>query len=388
MSHISTSCLKIQTNSIDSYAQLFGKHEMTNRNPLAVLLGGYLKDERNTYGLSSKQMAEELKFSPSVYRMIEAGSGLFYANRYHKLIRIFNKSDILPERMVLFLSTLNAFQFEEHPKVEWRKLRLEFLSFDKNLTKLLRDVAPLFELDYKSKEHTSFLKDKAIWYLRDFLNNEEYTPRDSTQFQAKVIQSFESTPSMYMASHLEFINAFGGHPPLHVGTDAKDWEKRNAKKFVSLRALQTNKSQIISEQNFDQFTYQYLFYPNFEEVRFIFKDTVSADEVREDFIRLLNLCRKSQALPILGKIEQEKVHIKVIHPSEEANKHLEPLLQGRSDLFNTLDSYWSFRHMNGVDMGFVGGRQEEEARKFTINLQYGESERRIELFDKIWDNLK
>ncbi len=356
----------------------------TDRNPLNVIFGAYLKRERNNLGETSVRMAKKLNLGESIYRMIEAGAVNLNINRAMLVVRNFKNSYIKFEQLSKYLVAAQVLEYElEKEKAKLNVALMAVSELDEDLMYFINKTADLYKIDYGTDDYKKNLEEVAVKEMGAFLGNEIYVPKTTIQFKETLLQEFLDIPSLQMPPIYYYLKSMMAHPLLHIGPVAKEWEEKT-EGFTKLRGLYTDIELIISDVNLKLFRYPYLSEPKFTEFKLIFLTSENEIELKNRFIKKLNVVRDKVKLPRLSDIEIKKISFKTIpiHRTVFANE-IEKLLMGRQDIFPKLKAYWSFSHDSGAEIGFVGGA-EEPAQNYAINLTFGDSLERRQVFDIIW----
>ncbi|MFN8250261.1 MAG: hypothetical protein U0V75_00160 [Ferruginibacter sp.] len=356
----------------------------TTRNPLSVILGAYLKRERNNARRSSSEIAEQLFLGESIYRMIEAGSANLNINRISLLISVFEESSIQFERLAKYMAAIQIFEFETAKKTDLRYI-LSLIG-DADLEYFFTKIIDLFKLSYGTDEYKNILDEIAVKELSSYLGASNYRTKEVSTFKNDAVNVLFDVPSIEVPNILSFLKSLSNRQPLHVGPVAKEWEE-NMNGLTLLRGFYTRAEIIISESNLDLFLYDYLFKDTFIGLKMIFvEDRYSAKTLEEKFIHKLNASRRNYEKKLLSKVQENKIQFKTIASKDKTySEDITSLLKGREDIFQHLDAYWNFTHSSGIEIGFVGGAASE--KNYAMNISSKDSFERTRVFDTIWNNI-
>ncbi len=353
------------------------------KNPLNVILGTYLKRERNDLGLSSASVAEELKLGDSIYRMIEAGSASLNINRLSLLVAIFKNSRIKLERLAKYLISVAVLDFE----LDQGKTLINALEIlgerDEDIEYFINKTRPLYKHEYGSNEFKNVLDKVAVKELDAFLGNESYRGKGTRDFKGEAIDALLGVPSIEMPNILTFLRSLRDRQPLHVGPTAKEWEDINKEQFRFSYGLYRRADIIMDDENLEMFSYDYLLQVKFSGLQMIFvEDKISPESLRKSFISKLQKIRVKYRRPLLEEVHLTRIKFKTV---KKLNEPMSLLIDYRQDIFGKLSAYWNFTHDYGIETGFVGGA--EKSRNFAINLTYKESLKRVTIFKDVWNSI-
>ncbi len=366
--------------------------DVKNKNPFNILIGLLLKYYRVQKRVTSKDMAIMLNSGHSLYRLMESGASPLHPSKIYLLIEIFD--DLFEDEQNIEFENLSKFLIggqyidalvnrkkRNSRSLTYQEALQEFLgNSGDDFNKLFNNVQGLFDLKTKEKDLNHLIDEKAPLELFDFLSLNNYEKNKTLQFGDKIIERIGNSYSLHIDMLLSMIKEFSTHPPMHISGIADKWEKNNHHNFEELRGFYLKEEIIINKNNFKLFDYDYLFDDNFKKLRMVFVSEKSSPELKDSFVQKLNASRNKK----LTKREIDKINIKSIKSINENLKNL--VADSDNSNPNNLMTFWVFSMSNGNQNGFIGFKNTIE-KDYIKNLKYAESIRRLEIFDKEWDNI-
>jgi len=356
------------------------------KNPLNVILGAFIQDERRKISnLSIEEICQKsmLGMSVSLYKMTEAGATSFNINRIPNLIRVFKDSDLVFDRLAKFIAGQNIIDnLMSNQDFPAQNAVAELADIDNEFKYLYEKIQRYFDLEEGTREFKDFIQSTAVNEVRLFLQNDKYPIRDSEMFEGTLVKEINKLPSLSLEILLGIVNSFAKISPQHFGHIAAEWERENKKIFTSVDGFYLNTKFIISPKNLGIYKYPYLDMEDFIKVRFIFHSP-SRDKKKllGDFKELLNANR--DPLPIINDpVFEEKVQFETV---SNISNDLKTLLTVPGETINTLQAFWVFTTKSGNKIAFVGVSGDDV--NMVYNLTYEDALVRSALFEKIWNSI-
>lgn len=346
---------------------------MNEKNPLAVVLGVYLQNERKRSQKNIPEWSKEIFYSESAYRMIESGGTL------PALVKCIPLLKLLPEKNLTF-GSLSVFLVAAHA--------LDHLIVLKNgdvrkgfakLCTLLPEYERFLPYFEPGGDQKDFIEKKLLRELKIILKIIPSDPADHRLSENVMITKLLDMPSIQLDIILDQIKRFQNTPPLHVGRFATDWLKSVSKEITTYEGLFTRPDEILNETHMTEFWLPFLWEEQFESVRLIFISDESDEQIKEKFIHLLSQASK-QYRKKLSDRERSLISIKTISPTSKMHEVRE-LTLSTEDWLTESSSFWQYS-LEGFHIAFVGLFHHQFPQ--AANIRYGETRRRNTLFEKLW----
>lgn len=359
---------------------------MADKNPMAHMLGAYLRRERNYLKESSSSIAQKVgNLTDSFYRLIESGHALPQTYRMFSLIKALKKSSIHYDRLSIYLTGAHyvdeLMQEGKTPKAAM----YELASLNDDFNKFYEQT-----IDYFSSADDFVLKDllssKLANEVANFLSNPAYLSPQDKFIQEGLATQFDEMATLTLQLFLDFMHTFKRHPPLHISDIAQQWEDENQGNFKNVIGFYKDVDLIISPENLSKFNFPYLFKNQFENYRMIFISSQSSKAIKEKFIKGLNEVLIGKKLPTLTATEIDKIQIKTISSSKGYENEINGLVKEDSSIYKDLRAFWQFTMYEGNPIGFVGASRDHVS--YVMNLKYRECMDRKKLFEFLWSVAK
>lgn len=317
--------------------------------------------------------------SSSLYKMAEAGLTSINVNRLPDLMRVFKSSDLLFDRLAKYSAGQSyidhlMISYKQTPKDSFAELA----DVDSEFKHLYEKSLVYFDYEEGSIGQKKYVHDELVSEVRLFLQNNKYPIKEEEKFHGVIIKEIMTVPSLNLDILLNIVTSFAKMMPQHYGTIAADWEFENRKLFTSVDGFFNNKKYIIDKKNLSIYTYEFLKNDDFSSVNFIFFSTEGSDKLKNEFVSGLSNSRNNE----LAVEEKNKINFKSI--SKKRNETA-GLLMHPKDSRIQLDAFWVFTTKNGNKIGFVGVSGEDINTVY--NLTYHETLDRVEIFNKLWQNI-
>jgi hypothetical protein len=263
-----------------------------NRNPLSIALGAYLGAERQRISpdLKSGKLAQKLGVGESLYRMIESGNARIHPKNFLKFISVFEASSIEHGafcRLLIAIQFLDSFLDSSN---EFASAVTQLKANDERYSELLNSLQPLFEKVLKGVDDLKEVLQtgKVVESIREFLSQPDSASKETNEVQQeKITGIFQEIPTIYYSFIDKMIQDLMTLPLGFRSGDLWKWEKNNRSDFKYLYAVVKDVEAIISENNFKQYKYEYLWSPNFIEAHIIFVGNHNETKLHNEFCKLL-----------------------------------------------------------------------------------------------------
>lgn len=346
-----------------------------------------MRQERTRQNKSSKDIAGELGFSDSLYRLIEAGTASLNPARSLRLIAALPESRLELTKLSKYLVAASIVDHDmlNSPPKRSAQEAVEELMVDSEFEILVDRLRPYFTLREGTQQQKTFLEEIAAPEVGDFLRSTTYGAVKRQAFLEMLEREFKDMPTLNVDLLLDMKRSMGYRPFLHTGAIACRWEKENSPKFLSVKGLFTTPEDIVSESNLEKFNYDYLSNDRFDSLRFIFVRAHGNHEIqlKDRFILFLNRYRRSK----LTAEEKNKITFLCLSPKEQESHEdtIARLRYGRDPFNQELEDFWSLKTDSHIDISFVGrkGRDHHDV----VNLSFEDSLNRCSMFDILWDNV-
>jgi transcriptional regulator with XRE-family HTH domain len=361
-------------------------------NPLQRMLGTYLRMERTKLGYSSGDVSHRLGLSDTYYRLVESGRAALNQSLVFKIIAAFaNTAAPTHESSTISFEQLAKYLVGSH----WVGAEMAARQRRRGAEHAMEDLA-LFVSDFQvfhertkgyfnvreqSDEERRFLEDVAAPAVGEFLSSGTYgigykTDRDFLRIG--------ELPTLNIDILLELKQSLSGRPFVHTAEIAAKWEFDRRAQFRNHRGLFSTAAPVVTEGNLGLFHQEYLKEPRFAESRILFIESRGESETRRDFINFLNRGRARHGVRHLTQDEKRKLSIICLSDDERRRfqGEVEDILSRDSTLHQ---AYWGFETTTGLQISFIGlhNGNSENVR----NLALAESERKVNLFDKLWSSV-
>lgn len=297
--------------------------DFNSKNPLSVVLGIFMRIERNKKGETVKNVSEKMELGDSYYRMIESGSANLHPSKAFLFYKLFGDTIVLDfGKISKYLTGIQIIEskFNNNDDVN---IKLEtLLSSEDNDFKSLCDGINLLT---KSKSSD---QDYYNLLLNFFDSLKDYLP---TEIQNHfLIEQLKTLPSVYFDIVSNTIDELLYLPFILGNKSVWQWEKRN-QKFLKEQICLTNRPESISsEENLREYKYWHLWSDGFKKIKMIvISDKYTKKQIENQFKKNLKAALEADKETIkLKKFDEaiSKMEIKVIsrrYKSETINELLD-----------------------------------------------------------------
>jgi len=362
------------------------------KNPLNVIFGSLIQNERKRMPNETiESLCEKghLGISPSLYKMIEAGHASFNINKIKEIIKTFYQSGFRFNRLIKYISAQNLVDSFMYNLNESQKTALSNLAeMDEEFKALYSRIEKYFDLEDGSKAQKEFMQDIAVMEVKNFLQNDIYPIDSEIKIELDLVNQVKKVPSLNIELLVGFLDSFAKINPQHFGHIAADWEEKNSPKFKSVVGIYSSPKFIVDENNLGTYTYNYLTGKGFNNIRYIFISDKNPKILEQEFEEILNRCRRQNKLAeIPSNVLKKKVIFKTTKNHQQS---FNDLLRDPNDSESILQAFWMFTTKKGYKVAFIGvSKKDKNVNDVNIvyNLSYEESQKRGQLFDKIWNQL-
>lgn len=331
-----------------------------NRNPLSIALGAYLGAERQRISpdLKSGKLAQKLGVGESLYRMIESGNARIHPKNFLKFISVFEASSIEHGafcRLLIAIQFLDSFLDSSD---EFASAVIQLKANDERYSELLTSLQPLFEKVLKGDDDLKEVLQtgKVVESIREFLSQPDSGAKETDEVQQeKIAGIFQEIPTIYYSFIDKMIQDLMTLPLGFRSGDLWKWEKNNRSDFKYLHAVVKDVEAIISETNFKQYKYEYLWSPNFIEAHIIFVGNHNEKKLHNEFCKLLKKSLEaSHDIHLLHDFDEKvkKLFIHSVELTPDENKEIFTDVDP-NDLSDTIryDLAWVFELQRKVFVG-------------------------------------
>lgn len=362
-------------------------------NPLQRMLGTFFRLERGRLGYSTKEVAGELGLTDTYYRLAEAGRAALNQSLIFRIIQVFAASTapthesrtISFERLSMFLvgsHWVGAEMASKQTKAAGRRAMEELASLVSDFQVFHERTKRYFDFRGPSDdEQRRFLEEVAAPEVAEFLRSETYGITSNPDRDTLRVGDL---PTLNIDILMDLKHSLTGRSFVHTADVAAKWESDRRGQFRYHHGLFASSDPVVSEANLDNFHYEFLNEPRFEESQIVFVNSEGEDATRRKFIDLLNNGRDKANLSKLTTEERKKIKIVCLTEDDrkELGEEITELLSRGSDIH---EAYWGFETHSGLQISFIGlhNGNAENIRNLTLI----EAERKIALFDNLWKSV-
>lgn len=358
------------------------------KNPLAQVLGIVLQKMRNALVMSSDDVARTLGLGGSSYRMIEAGSAILQPGKALRVIQTFERIEFAP-----LCKCLVALQVMEAGSGTPDDMRIacgllgEVDPLFHDVVEKLNPVWPVLEKTDPTEISDKIRALKADIALENFLTTPAPTVLDHQGvLKAHVHSLLNSTPPFYFDLAVDMLENLQGYIPRVSPVELAKWEEKNKTRITHVIGAIRDARSWTNPENFDLFVYGFLWESQFENFRLLVTSAAKKDVAGEFSAHLKQAIerrsrrsdpRLAQFNEAMGKIT---VHSSVRHPATESLFLCEGV---------TMNNIWFYKLRGGQVVAFADNYEvdaRENALYYGTSFAYGETIKKLNLIESIWDD--
>lgn len=361
------------------------------KNPLAQLLGVYFKKERDFRGMSSDSVANQIDIGGSFYRMIESGAANFHPSRSLDIIKVFYKIEF--DALCKMLVAIQILESHKDAIEDFQKALEEVGDADPQLAKLFQILEPVWVIIQKktAKDVKKFLESEPVYHeIKQFLTSNKYYEKETEKrLDLELNALINQTPGFYLELTFKILQILERYPTHILPDDLYKWERENKHEFTNLYAIIKNHQSVSSLENLSNYTYDYLWSSQFEELNFIFLDeSQDNDKALQTFKKNLKTVLKRKPQEFQSELQNfDKAISKVSFKGGKEHKEaLSKIMlhkdKSNKENFHLYDLLWIFTLQNGNVIGFMSNVDAEQILQ-RVSLTYKETYEKLTLFKEI-----
>jgi transcriptional regulator with XRE-family HTH domain len=364
-----------------------------DKNPLSLVLGAYLRKERDMLRKTSNQVAQEIEIGSSFYRMIEAGSANLHPSRLLKILNAFPNSGIEFDLLSKYIVAIQMVETNLGSLDDLRRTVSELMAADADFEKLFKFFDPIWHLFEQNKQDLvkKHLDNDVIYYeLREFLSNRNYEMEPEKRLNQELNELIDQTPSFYLEFALNTLKSLQVLPATIFFSELWKWEEQHLKDFSSLYGVVKDHNGVTDKQNLNRYQYKYLWEDQFQQVNLLFiENHKTAKAIKQIFEQNLLESLKKNAdknQKYIDSFEKamRKVHIKVC-PTK--NPYTDKFIVVENDP-TSYNAMWIFSMINNNNIGFLSYINPESAQIVQgTSLRYKDTTARLEAMKSIWNEI-
>ena len=373
-------------------------------NIVSYAFSQYIKREREGLGLSSRQLAKELRVSPSYVRLLESCQTDFTPNKSFLLIKIFPK--IRVNRICKLLIAVQELKRDtsKENKSTWTEMQLRMEktgNYDDKLDSLFKEFNSFWMLKPQDglsiKKAKDFLTGSIIQTpLKSYLEDESFgkTKEVNEIQQHHSLSRFESKILKLPSFHIPRIsNQLDDLSYTNVNLlkeDSKRWIESNSARFQFLRVVWSGFNDLIDPQTLENyFDYHYLWNESLIKIEcIILNSSKNGQKLRNEFSKSLHKLYSKNNTKYAAQLDNFSIGLDKVYIRSGASQ--ESLIKK-----NFQNNIWIFTlHDEYIHVGFAGqdlGKSNQgNVSPIYIgqSLNYLNTLEKVDAFDMIWNELE
>jgi len=220
-------------------------------------------------------------------------------------------------------------------------------------------------------------------------SNKYYEKETEKRLDLELNTLINQTPGFYLELTFKILQILERYPTHILPDDLYKWERENKHEFTNLYAIIKNHESVSSLENLSNYTYDYLWSSQFEELNFIFLDeSQDNDKALQTFKRNLKTVLKRKPQEFQSELQNfdkaiNKVSFKGGKEHKEAlSKIMLHKDKSNKENFHLYDLLWIFTLQNGNVIGFMSNVDAEKILQ-RVSLTYKETYEKLTLFKEI-----
>jgi hypothetical protein len=295
------------------------------KNPLNLALGAYFSHERLKIAPdnSSKAVANLLDIGESLYRMIESGNARVHPKNVTKFIQVFGASHIDFDALCKLLIAIQFLDVSSGSVEDFDKAITELKDADLKISILLNSIHTLIKAVKNKNDNQKEIANQKIIIesIHNFLSNHGNFGKQEKEIKNERIERiFKHLPTLYYDLIDNFIDDLLNLPMGFRANDLKRWEDRNVEKenIKSMYAIVKYKESIISDENFKDYKYKFLWDKKFQQAHMVFITDESKNAIENEFkAKLFNAIKDNPKTKESFEKAMDKMKISVVKLSED-----------------------------------------------------------------------